>query len=61
MFLNFSGSISYIYSPIYDILSVPWYTVLTIGLENSETCLKLFRISIFNLNTLSIMGGDNPF
>ena len=46
--LNFCGSISHIFGPIYDILSVPWYTVMIIGLENSETCYKLYGFFVFN-------------
>ena len=66
MFLNVCGNISHIFGTKYDILSVPWYTILTIGLEKRvsleklETYLKLYGFSVFNFNTLSIMGGDNP-
>ena len=35
------------FSLTYDIHSVPWYTVVTIGIENSETCLLPFPSRAF--------------
>ena len=41
MFFSFPGSISHIFGVKYERLSVPCYALLTSGLENSETYLKL--------------------
>ena len=59
MFFSFSGSIFHSFAPKYEILSVPWYTLLTIDLENWETCLKFEEFSAFNLKILPINDDDN--
>ena len=40
MFFSFSGSVSQIFGPKCEILSVPWYTILNITLETQKHVLS---------------------
>ena len=56
IFLRSCCSMSQIFGPRNETLLLPWYAGFSRGLENSEICLKLYRLLFFCLNIRFIIG-----